>query len=106
MGSETKEQFYYFYWVSFFYSYVNCYSNQNGNLSDQAKVIEGLGQTICEAITNFNREEFEKCFDLLYPIRNDIYKIGGSNAQRDVFTQILIHAGLRSPNKSHNENVK
>ena len=41
---------------------------------------------------------YAKVVDLMYPIRYDIWKIGGSRAQKDLFTQLLIHAAFRSNN--------
>jgi len=55
-----------------------------------------LGSKIFEAIFSFKNEEFDRVVDLLYPIRYELVKIGGSNAQRDLFQQMLIQSALRS----------
>lgn len=70
---------------------------------DNARLTRDLGEAICEAIIDHKNQRFEAAFDKLYPIRSQIYRIGGSHAQRDVFTQILIHSGLNSPNYVHKQ---
>lgn len=63
------------------------------------------GQTVVkpllEAMYEYKCGHFDKCVDLLEPIRFDIIKIGGSHAQRDIFEQLLLVASLKSPNESH-----
>ena len=60
----------------------------------------GINREIANEVLNsvfyFNQGEFEKAVDLLYPIRYHYFKMGGSNAQRDIIDQILVHAALRS----------
>ncbi|CAF0818102.1 unnamed protein product [Brachionus calyciflorus] len=55
-----------------------------------------------EALFSYGEGNFSKTVDLLYPIRYDLFKIGGSNAQRDIFNLILIDACFRSESKRHN----
>jgi hypothetical protein len=40
--------------------------------------------------------DYDKATDLLWPRRHDIVKIGGSNAQRDLFAQIICDAAVHS----------
>ncbi|XP_062448707.1 tetratricopeptide repeat protein 38 [Rhea pennata] len=54
----------------------------------------GLGLPLCQALVEFENGNYDKAVDLLYPIRYQLIQIGGSNAQRDVFSQLLIHAAL------------
>ncbi|WKX97898.1 hypothetical protein Q1695_013528 [Nippostrongylus brasiliensis] len=68
---------------------------------DQARICRDVGITIYKAMTQFSRAEYDDCVRSIYPIRDKIYTIGGSNAQRDLFTQTLIHACIES---SQNEN--
>ena len=42
----------------------------------------------------------------MYPIRFEIIQIGGSHAQRDVFSQILIHSALRSKDCNQRKHAK
>ncbi|KHJ77731.1 hypothetical protein OESDEN_22649 [Oesophagostomum dentatum] len=37
----------------------------------------------------------------MLPVRHEIYRIGGSNAQRDVFAQTLIQACIMSTEPEH-----
>lgn len=67
----------------------------------------GEGQTVVrpllEAMLQFKLSAYDKCVDLLEPIRFDIIKIGGSHAQRDVFDQLLLVAALKSDKAYHNQ---
>jgi hypothetical protein len=63
------------------------------------------GESICEAIAAYKNDDFAGCFERVFPIRYDIYKIGGSNAQRDVFTQLMLHAGFQSESSEHKRNA-
>lgn len=64
-----------------------------------------LAQTIAipmvQAMTDFDQGNYSQAVELLYPLRYDFVKIGGSDAQRDVFNQLLIHAAVKSENKHH-----
>ena len=60
------------------------------------KLNSEIAESLCSAIFFYEKGEFDKVVSLLYPIRYDIKKVGGSNAQRDIFEQILIHSALRS----------
>lgn len=71
--------------------------------NESRKVTEFYGQKICEAIFLFNQDKFAECFNLLYPIRHQIYQFGGSNAQRDVFTQFMLNAGFQSTLEEHKQ---
>ncbi|CAD5210113.1 unnamed protein product [Bursaphelenchus okinawaensis] len=74
--------------------------------SQQGRIVGNVGRIICEAVDSYNADRFNECFDKLFPIRHDIYTIGGSNAQRDVFNQIIVRSGLMSTSAQHNELVK
>jgi tetratricopeptide (TPR) repeat protein len=53
-----------------------------------------VGQSVVRAITAFADGDFARVIDLLLPLRYEIWRIGGSHAQRDIFTQTLIAASL------------
>ncbi|KAM6137919.1 LOW QUALITY PROTEIN: tetratricopeptide repeat protein 38 [Pterocles gutturalis] len=59
-----------------------------------------LGLPLCQAFVEFENGNCDKAVDLLYPIRYQLIQIGGSNAQRDVFNQLLIHAALNSKSQA------
>ena len=44
-----------------------------------------FGQSICESISKYNGGNFDEVVELLFPIRHDIYQIGGSEAQVSYF---------------------
>lgn len=51
---------------------------------------------LLNALCCFGQGEFDHVVESLYPIRYDVFKIGGSNAQRDLLNQILIFSALQS----------
>jgi hypothetical protein len=54
------------------------------------------GYDLCAALVAYRAKDFEACVDLLEPVRNHVVMIGGSNAQRDLFAQILIDAAVKA----------
>ncbi|XP_029455900.1 tetratricopeptide repeat protein 38 [Rhinatrema bivittatum] len=62
---------------------------------------QSLGLPLCQALVEFEDGNYSKAVELLYPVRYQILQIGGSNAQRDIFNQLLIHAALNSKSKHH-----
>jgi hypothetical protein len=90
MSSEQKE----------FVELPNEYKNSNAQ-SHLKKVYESVGKKLLQAIELFNEENYSDVVDLIYPIRYDIINIGGSNAQRDLYHQILTQSALRSNSKTH-----
>ncbi|TMS34889.1 hypothetical protein L596_002391 [Steinernema carpocapsae] len=63
---------------------------------DQYHVIKTITQPIDEAIAAFSKGDYDKTAEIMHPLRHCVYQIGGSHAQRDVYTLILIHACIRS----------
>ncbi|MSO65088.1 MAG: tetratricopeptide repeat protein [Alphaproteobacteria bacterium] len=55
-----------------------------------------VGAPLAEATIAYRRREYEKAVGLLLPIREQLPRIGGSHAQRDVFALMLIEAALKS----------
>jgi hypothetical protein len=51
---------------------------------------------VCEAALAHRQRQYPRVVDLLAPRREQIRLLGGSNAQRDVFMQMLADAALRS----------
>jgi hypothetical protein len=74
--------------------------------SDLNKVYQEVGKYIFQAIDKFKEKNYSEVVELLYPIRNKIYHIGGSNAQRDVFYLLLIHSAVYSDNIQHQKLAK
>ncbi len=63
-----------------------------------AHVAQGVGHNLCAAIATYKAKDFDGCIKLLEPVRYHIGAIGGSNAQRNLFTLILIDAAIRAEN--------
>ncbi|KAL5013448.1 hypothetical protein ScPMuIL_007718 [Solemya velum] len=74
---------------------------RNGRGTNKCVTAE-VGQPLCESFALYSAGDYAKAVDTLYPLRYQVIKIGGSNAQRDIFNQFLIHACLKSPLKEHN----
>ena len=66
-----------------------------GRAGWQAEVTRDVVIPLCEAIVLCQQGEHGKACDLLWPLRHDLVSIGGSNAQRDLFAQILCDAAVR-----------
>uniref|UniRef100_A0A915B5C3 Tetratricopeptide repeat protein 38 n=2 Tax=Parascaris TaxID=6254 RepID=A0A915B5C3_PARUN len=73
---------------------------------DNCRITRQIGETVCEAISAYWANDFDAVISRLAPIRKKICEIGGSNAQRDIFTQILINSCLRSSNENNNRLAK
>ncbi|NXP22187.1 TTC38 protein, partial [Scytalopus superciliaris] len=66
----------------------------------QLSLAPSLGLPLCQAFVEFENGNCDKAVDLLYPIRYQLIQLGGSNAQRDIFSQLLIHAALNSKSQA------
>ncbi|KHJ90709.1 hypothetical protein OESDEN_09442 [Oesophagostomum dentatum] len=62
----------------------------------QAKVCREVGVAISDGIRHYISGNYDSCAKSMVPIRDRIVTIGGSNAQRDLFTQTIIHACINS----------
>ncbi|XP_053775709.1 tetratricopeptide repeat protein 38 isoform X3 [Desmodus rotundus] len=60
-----------------------------------------VGLPLCQALVEAENGNPDRVVELLLPIRYRIVQIGGSNAQRDVFNQLLIHAALKCSSGAH-----
>ncbi|XP_077372697.1 tetratricopeptide repeat protein 38 isoform X1 [Festucalex cinctus] len=67
----------------------------------QHKMAGPIGVPMCQAFMEYDEGNYHQTVELLYPLRYNMVQIGGSDAQRDVFNQLLIHAALKSENKRH-----
>ncbi|XP_037110917.1 tetratricopeptide repeat protein 38 isoform X2 [Syngnathus acus] len=67
----------------------------------QHKMATPIGVPMCQALMEYDKGNYDRTVELLHPLRYSIVSIGGSDAQRDVFNQLLIHAALKSKNKHY-----
>ena len=65
-------------------------------VSDQGWIAQEIGLVAATAIEAFYCGKFAECALGLQRIRPKLYQIGGSNAQRDVFEQIMLEAMVRA----------
>ncbi|MBT3627068.1 MAG: tetratricopeptide repeat protein [Rhodospirillaceae bacterium] len=62
----------------------------------QEQVLAEVGATMAQAVRAQYQGDFELALRLMLPLRYHVRAIGGSNAQRDIFSQMLIEAALKS----------
>lgn len=75
-------------------------AREPGN-NQQHQMAKSVGVPLCQAMMEFSQGNYNQSMELLYPLRYRILDIGGSDAQRDLFNQLLIHAAIKSDNKRH-----
>ncbi|XP_047209705.1 tetratricopeptide repeat protein 38 [Girardinichthys multiradiatus] len=69
--------------------------------NQQHQLARTVGIPMCQAMMEYNQGNYSQAVALLYPLRYRMVDIGGSDAQRDLFNQLLIHAAMKSENKQH-----
>ncbi|XP_074487904.1 tetratricopeptide repeat protein 38 isoform X1 [Sebastes fasciatus] len=69
--------------------------------NQQHQMAGTIGVSMCQAMMEYHEGNYHQTVELLHPFRNRVVDIGGSDAQRDVFNQLLIHAAMKSENKDH-----
>ena len=67
---------------------------------ETAALYREVGVPLVEAIIAFHRGAYDDSVALLFPLRPEIWRIGGSNAQRDIVDWTLTAAALRSGQRS------
>lgn len=68
---------------------------------NQKRLIFDLAFPVCRAIQCFVEDDYDAAVALLRPIRYDLYLLGGSHAQRDVYHLILLHASMQNPSNKN-----
>lgn len=68
--------------------------NENSKLT--AMMARDVGVPACAAMIAFAQEKYADVIEYLYPVRSIANRFGGSNAQRDILTQTLTEAAIRS----------
>ncbi|KAJ1361578.1 hypothetical protein KIN20_020861 [Parelaphostrongylus tenuis] len=69
--------------------------------TDNAKISQDVGIALYEGMILYGQGQYDEAAEKMLPLRHDVYRIGGSNAQRDVYAQTLIHACIMSTNPAH-----
>ena len=70
-----------------------------------ARVHAAAGQSLCEAMVAWRGRDHARTAELLAPVRKDLWVVGGSHAQRDLFVLILIDSALKYGNRSLAQSV-
>ncbi|XP_026887474.2 tetratricopeptide repeat protein 38 isoform X2 [Electrophorus electricus] len=60
-----------------------------------------VGLPMCQALVEYGQGNYSRTVELLKPLRYRFVALGGSDAQRDIFNQLLIHAAMKSEDKQH-----
>ena len=63
---------------------------------DNARVTQVLGLPLAHALVAHRAGDHGTVVDMLLPIRYGLHKLGGSHAQRDLFSMVLIDSALKS----------
>ena len=67
-----------------------------GEVSTNGEIIGRISKSLCEGVGAYWDEEFDTAADKIGPVIGETWRIGGSNAQRDVFRLTLTNALLRA----------
>jgi hypothetical protein len=68
-----------------------------------AHYVEGIDQAL--ALTAFACGDYERTIRHLEPVADQVVRVGGSNAQREVFEDTLLQASLRAGRYAQAESV-
>src|SRR5271166_2730464 len=68
----------------------------SGSGGDQAAIAREIGASVAAALTAFGEARYSEAAQGLLLVRPKLRRIGGSNAQRDLFEQVLIEAAVRA----------
>ena len=67
-----------------------------GQRTTEAPVFAEVGVPLGRAIAAYHAGDFDATLEHLAPVRDRVWRIGGSHAQRDLFHQMLITAALQA----------
>jgi len=65
-----------------------------------ARVNDAIGRALCEAAVAWRARDHARVVQLLGPAIGDLWRIGGSHAQRDLFVLMLLDSALASGDRS------
>lgn len=64
------------------------------------RIHANIGRLLCEAMVAWRSKSHARVVALLAPVRRDLWRVGGSHAQRDLFSLVLIDSAARSGDKA------
>ncbi|XP_077990707.1 tetratricopeptide repeat protein 38-like [Glandiceps talaboti] len=79
-------------------TFVSDVKDENNGI---VKIYKDVALPMCQAFQAYNDGDYGSAVDLMIPIRYQIYHLGSSRAQADVFNLFLIHSALKSSEKRH-----
>jgi len=65
-----------------------------------------VGLAVCDAIACYERGDYAAATEHLLPHEWQLHCLGGSDAQRDVVSQLMIHAAVKSDRPEHNRTAQ
>lgn len=68
-------------------------------ITDEVSGGKNLTTSLLKAMICYYREDYSGAIELIRPIRYQLIEMGGSNAQRDIFNQLLIMSAIKSNNE-------
>ena len=63
-----------------------------------ARVHSTVGRAVCDGAVAWRLKDYSRAANLLAPVRKELWRIGGSHAQRDLFVLMLLDAAVKSGN--------
>ena len=63
-----------------------------------ARVHAAAGRAVCDGVVAWRGRDYARAAEMLAPVRKDLWKLGGSHAQRDLFILILLGSALKTGN--------
>jgi len=69
-------------------------------LGTTGRVHEIVGRAVCEGAVAWRGKDYAHAAAMLAPLRKDLWKIGGSHAQRDLFNLVLVDSALKSGDRT------
>ena len=65
-----------------------------------ARVHTAAGRAACDGGVAWRGKDYARAAELLAPVRKDLWRLGGSHAQRDLFVLILLDSALKTSDKA------
>ena len=65
-----------------------------------ARVHAAAGRAACAAVVAWRNQDLARVVERLAPVRKELWRLGGSHAQRDLFVLILLDSALKTGNKA------
>jgi tetratricopeptide (TPR) repeat protein len=61
-----------------------------------AQIVGTIALPVCEAVLAHRRGEYSRTVDLMTPILDGMYRLGGSHAQQDVLGQVFLDSAIKA----------